>query len=273
MRREGRDVGTLTRKSRRFPFHRGVVRQIPLAGLLGLIATLTLTCSGERDAELREKAIKSIQAGQAEAALRELQRIKKPLIDDYNLRGEVLFQLGRSRFPEAEAAFRRALQIDGRNSRALYGLAVLAVSRRDFPEAERLARDIFAIQPDAPHAKNLLAGALMYQGKNAEAEALFQGVEGDPDVGALAKGNLGELYLRQRKLELAERKLQEAVGLMPNHPEWHKHLGEVYRLQGQRGKAITEYRTAQNLLKKWTGDTALQDEVAATLRELEEKEK
>jgi Flp pilus assembly protein TadD len=235
------------------------------------MATLTLTCSGGKDAELREKAVKSIQAGKAEAALRELQRIRKPSADDYNLRGEVLFSLGRSRFAESEIAFQRALQMDSRNARALYGLAVLAVARRDFPGAERLTREILAIQPDAPHPRNLLAGALMYQGKDKEAEALFQGLEANPNVGILAKGNLGELYLRQRRLELAESKLLEAVRLMPDHPEWHKHLGEVYRLQGQRTKAITEYRTAQNLLKKWTGDTALRDEVAATLWELEGK--
>ncbi len=244
-------------------------RGIGVALLLGLGVAVALGC-GPRDPDVREQANRYIQAGQAEAALRELQKLQQPTAHDYSFRGELLFQLGRSRFPEAENAFQQALRVDSRSARALYGLALLAVSRRDFPRAEGFARQILEVQPAATHAKNLLAGALMYQGRYPDAEALYRALEGDPTVGALAKGNLGELYLRQGKLEWAEKKLLEAVALMPDHFEWRKHLGEVYRLQRQRTKATTEYRNAQNLLQKgWTGDPAIPAEVVARLRELE----
>lgn len=265
----GSEVASLLLKAVNVPLNRKLGKRLGVAGLLGFIVAFALGC-GPRDADVREQANRYIQAGQAEAALGELQKLQQPTADDYSVRGELLFQLGRSRYPEAEAVFQEALRVESRNARALYGLALLAVTRRDYPGAERFARQLLEVQPDAPHPRNLLAGALTYQKKYDEAEALYQALEGDPNVGALAKGNLGELYLLQGKLERAEKKLLEAVAFMPDHFEWHKHLGEVYRLQGQRSKAITEYKTAQNLLQKgWVGDVAIPNEVAAKLRQLE----
>lgn len=223
-----------------------------------------------QDKEHKAVALEFVKKGDIAGAIRALEKIIEPTSDDLSWRGELLIQLGRPQFENAAKAFQQALRLDRRNARALYGLGVLAMTRTDFAGAEAFFRKALAVQPGAVHAQNALAGALMYQGKYTEAKRLLQALEGDRTVGPTARGNLGELYLRQGKLDLAETKLKEAIAHQPENFDWHRHLGEVYRFRGQRKAAASEYRKAMDLLKRSpAADRALVEEFSSRLRELE----
>jgi Flp pilus assembly protein TadD len=235
-----------------------------------LAGTFGLAHPAERDEQHRGKAVEHARRGDTAAAIEELKQIRKPSADDHSFRGELLIQLGRPQFDNADQAFHQALKLDARTSRALYGLGLLAMFQKRFAEAEGLFRKALQFAPNAPHPQNGLAGALMYQAKYAEAEALLVRLEADPVVSAMATGNLGELYLRQGKLDMAETKLKAALARQPNNFDWHRHLGEVYRLRGQNRAAAVEYRKTLDLLKRSpAADKPLLEEISHRLQEVE----
>lgn len=211
------------------------------------------------------------QQGRIAEAVEQLGKIRQPTSDDHSWRGELLIHLGPAQFENAGAAFREALKIDSQSGRALYGLAVLGIVATDFVKAEEFARKAVEVQPKNAHAKNILAGALMYQQKYGEAEALLLTLEREPAIATIAKGNLGELYFRQGRLDAAEARLKEAIREQPNNFDWHRWLGEVYRLQGNKSAALAEYRETLRLLERaqWA-DKALIEEMRARVREAQE---
>lgn len=229
-----------------------------------------LACGGSRDQDHRSLALEYVKQEKIAAALEQLEKIDRPTSDDYSWRGELLIQQGRSQFDKAAAAFHDALRADSQSSRALYGLALLAVFNKEYPRAEEFARKAVEIQPNAPHPRNLLAAALMHQEKYEEAEALLLALEREPAIAPIATGNLGELYLRRNNLDLAEAKLKEAIGSQPDNWDWHRSLGDVYRLQGKKNAALSEYRRTLELLEKgrWV-DVPLIEGVRARINELE----
>lgn len=230
----------------------------------------SLGCAPPQDEDHRQLAHDHVKQGKIEAAIQQLEKIDQATPDDFNLRGELLMQLGRTQYENAGSAFHAALNIDDRNIRALYGLSLLAMFQKKFERAEELLRKVLELQPNSLHPQNLLAGALIYRGKYEAAEDLLLTLEKEPTMAGMAKGNLGELYLRQKKLDLAEAKLKEAISYPPDNYDRHRLLGEVYRLQGRKTAALTEYKKALDLLQRsrWK-DPAVMDEIHKRIRELE----
>lgn len=241
--------------------------------LLLLISIIFLGCGRSRDEDHRKMAAEYLTRGEIAAAIQELEKLDQPTADDYSWRGELLMERGRPQFNKAVAAFESALMIDRGNPRALYGLALLAILQKQFESAEELSRKLLELQPNSLQAQNLLAGALIYLGKHGEAEDLLLALEMEPTMAGIAKVNLGELYLRQGKLNLAEAKLKEAMLQQPNNFDQHRLLGEVYRLQGRKRAALIEYRRTLELLETspWA-DAALPEGIQLRIRELEEKQ-
>lgn len=229
-----------------------------------------LGCGRSRDEDHRQQAHEYVEQGNIGAAIVQLEKIQEPKSDDFNLRGELLLQLGRPRYNDAEAAFHAALKLDNRNVRALHGLALVAVLQKQFKRGEELSRKVLWLQPNSFHTQNLLAGALIYQEKYEEGEGLLLDLEREPTIAGMAKANLGELYLRQKKLNLAEAKLKEAISHPPDNFDRHRLLGDVYRLQGKGVAALMEYRKAFELLQEspWA-DSALLEGIRKRIRELE----
>lgn len=68
--------------------------------------------------------------------------------------------LGTGRAPEAEARFRESLARNPRDVRALVGLARIAESKGDLPEAINLYARALSVEPDLPEARAALSRAL-----------------------------------------------------------------------------------------------------------------
>lgn len=88
----------------------------------------------------------------------------------FNL-GYVLQQAGRQ--PEAEPAFRRALQRDPRMDRAWYGLALVLMHQRQFHEAVDALKKNTALQPMSPYGWYRLAHAHLALGQPEDARRVI----------------------------------------------------------------------------------------------------
>lgn len=83
----------------------------------------------------------------------------------------------------------------------------------------------------------------MRQGRLAEAEKAFQQIvaETPQDVGA--HGNLGVIYMREKKWKQALRELEIAEKLAPQVPGIRLNIGLAYYRQGEYGKAIAPFQS------------------------------
>jgi Flp pilus assembly protein TadD len=124
-----------------------------------------------------------------------------------------------SRPAEAEAQYRRALQIDDQLFMAKANLAMLLASGGRLEEAEKLLREAHAAQPRQASLAFNLGLLLAEAGRRGEAEkALREALSADPTMAAAAF-NLAVLVAEQRlpeALALAKR----AATLRPEQPRY-----------------------------------------------------
>ncbi|NSW54956.1 MAG: tetratricopeptide repeat protein [Armatimonadetes bacterium] len=109
--------------------------------------------------------------------------------DVHGRKAYILEKLGR--FEEAEAAYRKAIELQPRHVNSLNNLAyLLAVKRKDTAEALKLARRAYSLAPENPAIMDTLGYVLHLNGEDEEAVRL----------------------------------LERAARLMPNQPDIKKHL-------------------------------------------------
>ena len=172
-------------------------------------------------------------------------------------RPEPLAQLGdilrrRSRFPEAAAAFDRAVARIGTPTRANWPLFYergIALERAgQWPRAE--ADFLFALElsPDQPGVLNYLGYAWADQGRNLDRARTMveRAVELRPDEGSYID-SLGWVLLLQGDKDGALRHLERAVTLMPEDATINGHLGDALDAVGRRREAAFQWRRALNL--------------------------
>ncbi|MBS0363454.1 MAG: tetratricopeptide repeat protein [Proteobacteria bacterium] len=93
-------------------------------------------------------------------------------------RGAVLEQLDRE--ADAEAAYRRALELQGDNLLALAGIATLTARSGRFEEARGAAERVLAAEPGFPEAVVALARADLAEGHYDAGEARLKALIADP---------------------------------------------------------------------------------------------
>lgn len=134
-----------------------------------------------------------------------------PSADELRARASTLSAAGR--FGEAEAAFRRLLEVNPQDAGALNDLGyLLADQGRSLDEAVQMLRKAVTLRPDEPEYLDSLGWALHRAGRSAEALPL----------------------LRQ-----AMQKSQERAA-----PAIREHLGDVYQALGDSDRARSEWEAA-----------------------------
>lgn len=120
-----------------------------------------------------DEAIRLEEGGQTEAALVIWQELatSNPTRNVYLRLAGCSNRLGLAE--RARDAFERALAVDPFSVRALAGLGILAIERRDYTEAERHFRQACSVEQD-PGTLTLLGVALSNLGEDAEAEATYR---------------------------------------------------------------------------------------------------
>ncbi len=127
---------------------------------------------------------------------------------------------------------------------AVYGSDKLA----DFSQAEPVARELIAYEPNEPGNYQLLARLYEDQGDYEQAEATFlKAIEVKPDS-PLGHQLLAHYYNRQGEFDKTMEEFQKRAALEPNNPEaWHT-MGHYYYEKVYRDSSVPLAR-AQEYLK------------------------
>lgn len=190
------------------------------------------------------------ESGKADAAIEVLEQLAKrfgdlPLV--HSTLGDVLRQ--QSRFEDAVAAYDRALDLTEPEDRRAwflhYARAISNERLKEWPEAEAGFRRALELNPGQPQVLNYLGYSLVEkQIKLDEALGMIEeAVAASPDSGYIVD-SLGWVLYRLGRYEEAVEHMERAVELMPVDPVVNDHLGDVYWAVGRKREARFQWMRA-----------------------------
>ncbi|MGC8640413.1 MAG: tetratricopeptide repeat protein [Isosphaeraceae bacterium] len=188
---------------------------------------------------------------EAEAIYRRILEVDPHHADAWHLLGVLAYQAGQH--GAGLECIRRALAYRPDWAEAHYNLGIAREHQGRLDDAETCYRRALQSRPDYPEANYNLGGVLKGQGKLDEAAVCYSRVvESRPDH-APAAYNLGRIWQAQGKLEHAAAAYERALELNPSFIEALNDLGNVFKLQGKLDQAEACYRRAL----AWKPDYAL----------------
>ncbi len=165
---------------------------------------------------------------------------------------EQLFQQGNAaqnagKYSQAEAIWRRVLQIDPKDADAYYNLGVALYYQKKLEQAIAAYNKAIQLNPKLAEVYNGLGIVLGKQGKLEQAIAAFKkAIQLNPNY-ANAYNNLGIVLRNQGKLEQAIAAFQKAIQLNPKLAKVYYNLGVVLYYQKKLEQAIAAYKKAIQL--------------------------
>jgi tetratricopeptide (TPR) repeat protein len=173
--------------------------------------------------------------------------------------GNIYLQLNR--LDQAEANFRRALEINENIAAAQYGLGQAALSKRSYADAAGYLEKALSLAPESNRIHYALAMAYRGIGKmdQARSHLVLSGAVGvrvsDPLVDGLqdlvkgARLHLirGRTALEARRFSEAAEQFRQAVAAQPDNITAHLNLGAALTQTGDLAGAIEEFRESVRL--------------------------
>ncbi len=165
---------------------------------------------------------------------------------------EQLFQQGNAaqdagKYSQAEAIWRRVLEIEPQNAVAYFELGKALYFQKKLYEAVAAYQKAIQLNPQNAYAYNGLGYVLRNQGKLDEAVAAYQkAIQLNPQ-NAYAYNGLGYVLGNQGKLDEAIAAYRKAIQLDPNNAYAYNDLGYVLGNQGKLDEAIANYQQALRL--------------------------
>ncbi|MBX9747431.1 MAG: tetratricopeptide repeat protein, partial [Hyphomonadaceae bacterium] len=151
------------------------------------------------------------------------------------------------RYGEAEAIYTRLLQGQPNEWRLYFARGVARERQQRWPEAEADFRRALELSPEQPDVMNYLAYFWVERGEHLE-EALAmlrRAVELRPSSGAIID-SLAWAHYRLGDYDQALLFQERAVELMPADATLNDHLGDIYWQIGKYKQAVYQWRTATN---------------------------
>jgi len=169
--------------------------------------------------------------------------------DGVNFRAELAYLLGgrayqAGRYQDAEAAYRRALQIRPDYPEACNGLGLALAGQGKTAEAIRQFQRALHIDPCFADAHNSWGLVLADAGRLDQAiEHYLEALRLNPNE-AEFHYNLGLALARKGRIAEAERRFRRATELKPFYVDAHNNLGIALARQGRIRQAVEQYRQA-----------------------------
>jgi Flp pilus assembly protein TadD len=170
--------------------------------------------------------------------------------EPWTLRGAILRE--KHRFPEAVAAYSKALELLGPPARenwpVLYERGIAEERAHQWPAAEADFLKALQLSPDEPSVLNYLGYSWTEQGHDLgrAKQMIARAAEERPDDGAIID-SLGWVQLHQGDAQAAVKSLERAVEKEPEDPTINGHLGDAYWAAGKRLLAEYQWRRALTL--------------------------
>ena len=179
---------------------------------------------------------------EAEASYRRALQINPDFAEvHYNL-GIILQNLNR--LDEAGASYRRALQVIPDFAEAHYNLGNILIDLGHPDDAERSYRRALVIRPDYAEAHSNLGNTLKNLGRLDEAEASYRRtLEIKPDF-AEAHSNLGNTLKDLGRLDEAEASYRQALQIKPDFAEAQYNLGVILQNLNRLDEAEASWQRA-----------------------------
>jgi tetratricopeptide (TPR) repeat protein len=210
--------------------------------------------------------------------------------DKLDRRGNVFAQHARdtgdaSYYARAEAAYRRALQLDQRDLAATIGLGSVALSRHEFRRGLVLGRRALALSPSTAEGYGVVGDALVELGRYEQAFATFDRMislkpsvssyarvsyarellgdvrgaavamrlavdasVGEPEALAWSQTQLGKLYWSNGRIDAAEREFRASLRVRSTYAPALDALAQVEAAHGHRAQAAALARRASEIL-------------------------
>jgi len=203
----------------------------------------------------RALAIALHEAGRREEALEHFEQLVRRAPDARHLL-DLALAYGAARRPtDAEATYRRLLELEPRNAVALHNLGNLALARGDAAAARELYGKALAAKPDYLLARGHLADALRQLGQFEDAYRSYEQVlEMEPQNAAeleVYDDALYQMALLDLQMGATERAAQELAALVesvPDHPHAHYAYGRALTALGRIEEAQREMEAHRRLL-------------------------
>jgi serine/threonine-protein kinase len=185
------------------------------------------------------------RAKQGEEVLRDLAE-QQP--DDSAIHFYLGFYLwSEQKYPEAEAACLRAIELKPTFAEAHCNLGSVLQAQKRYVEAEASCRRAIDLKPTLIEAHNNLGIALHAQGRYDEAVACYHNaIDLKPDV-AEVWINLGKSLDSQGKPGESESAYRKAISLNPDFARWYFILGTFLQEQGRHLEAKRAFNRATDL--------------------------
>ncbi|MDX1429751.1 MAG: tetratricopeptide repeat protein, partial [Rhodothermales bacterium] len=147
-------------------------------------------------------------------------------------------------FESADAAFRRALELDPKHVKSMLNLSRVLLDSGKAEGALEQLYAVFEVDPDSGTAYRLQGRALHQLGDTTDAiQAYLDAILIDPSD-AWAINNLGLIYIEQGRFEDALPALARAVELRDDVAIFHNNLGMALERTGRYRAAEEQYRAA-----------------------------
>jgi predicted O-linked N-acetylglucosamine transferase (SPINDLY family) len=188
---------------------------------------------------LYQSAVAQHQAGrlpEAEALYRRALELDPSLADAWNDLGILFTDLHR--VGDAIAAYRKAISVRPQMAEAHVNLAIALLQSGQTAPAIDSCRRAVVLRPDFAPAYNLLGNACYFSGRLGEAIAAYaRAIELQPDL-VEALNNLGLALHETGQLDAAAEALRRALALRPGFGESVRNLADVLRSSGDIDGAI-----------------------------------
>ncbi len=152
-------------------------------------------------------------------------------------------------FDAASHAYDRAIDLLGtprpQHWVVWYTRAITHEREDRWEQAEADFRKALELNPEQPHVLNYLGYSLVERREDLDEalEMIRRAVEGEPDNGYIVD-SLGWVYYRLGRYEEALEHMERAVELLPTDPILNDHLGDVYYALGRSREARFQWRRA-----------------------------
>ncbi len=187
------------------------------------------------------------QSGNSKAAIEKIQEIvaQKESATAYFYQGIALHE--QAKLPEAETAFRKALELDPSYAEARVNLGLILNQQGKFDAAVNEFKQAILNDPKLAAAHFNLGVTLQAQGKLEPAIAAYRAAISIDPNNAEANYNLGIALNKQGKASEAMAAYKEAIRINPDYANAYVKLGSNLTDEGRIDDAIASLRTAIRL--------------------------
>lgn len=170
------------------------------------------------------------------------------LASSYRLLGANGFLDPKEATPKADAAVRKALELDDGLAEAHSALADIKTDAWDWAGAEQEYKRAIQLNPSFARAHNTYSALLSIMGRHEQAIAEIKVARELDPLALVINTNIGARLFFARQYEQAAEQLKKTLEMDPNYGYAHTYLGYTYSAMRRYNEAVAEYETTNRLI-------------------------